>query len=75
MDHAIGQSFAAWEAATAWRELGGRLDLCGLSTQHLFAEDPFFKKLHAYGGILEVDRNGTGLGFDDVLNDLPWRRL
>jgi O-succinylbenzoate synthase len=75
MDHAIGQSFAAYEAALAWRELGPRLDLCGLSTQHLFESDDFFARLSARGGKLEVDRSGTGLGFDDVIEALPWQAL
>jgi O-succinylbenzoate synthase len=75
MDHAIGQSFAAYEAAAAWQTLGARLDLCGLATQHLFAPDPFFERLSARGGLLTVDRSGTGLGFDDLLDGLPWRPL
>ncbi|CAN5907735.1 hypothetical protein BH11VER1_BH11VER1_36130 [soil metagenome] len=75
MDHAIGQSFAAYEAAMAWRELGDRMDLCGLATNHLFAPDAFFERLSAHGGKLEVDRSGTGLGFDDELQKLPWVKL
>lgn len=75
MDHAIGQSFAAYEAAMAWRELGDRMDLCGLATNHLFAPDAFFERLSARGGKLEVDRSGTGLGFDEVLQTLPWVKL
>jgi O-succinylbenzoate synthase len=75
MDHAIGQSFAAWEAAVAWQELGDRMDLCGLCTEHLFAEDDFFARLKSHGGQLTVDRAGTGLGFDDVIRKIPWQGL
>jgi O-succinylbenzoate synthase len=75
MDHAIGQSFAAYESAVAWRELGGRLDLCGLSTEHLFAQDDFFARLQSKGGQLSVDREGTGLGFDAVLKKLKWEKV
>ncbi|RBP44511.1 O-succinylbenzoate synthase [Roseimicrobium gellanilyticum] len=75
MDHAIGQSFAAYEAAVAWQELGERLDLCGLSTEHLFAQDDFFGRMKSKGGVLQVDREGTGLGFDKVLKKLKWERL
>ena len=75
MDHAIGQAFAAWEAAMAWRELGGRLDLCGLCTEHLFEKDAFFERIHSRGGLLEVDRLGAGLGFDDVLASIEWQAL
>ncbi len=74
MDHAIGQSFAAWEAAVAWQEIG-QIDLCGLCTEHLFAEDDFFGRLKSHGGQLEVDRSGTGLGFDDILRKIPWQEL
>lgn len=75
MDHAIGQSFAAYEAAIAWRELGERMELCGLCTEHLFEENPFFERLRSRGGSIEVDRHGTGLGFDEVLEKLPWKAL
>ena len=69
------QAFAAWEAAVAWQGLGERMDLCGLSTEHLFAEDQFFARLKSVGGQLHVDREGTGLGFDDELRKLPWNQL
>ncbi len=75
MDHAVGQSFAAYEAALAWKKLGARMDLCGLCTEHLFAKDEFFEQISSHGGNLQVDRNGTGLGFDEVLAKLPWKRL
>lgn len=75
MDHALGQAFAAFEAAIALRELPGRISFCGLATQHLFAPDAFFDRLTASGGYLSVDREGTGLGFDDILEKLPWKRL
>lgn len=75
MDHAIGQSFAAYEAALAWQVLGERLDLCGLCTEHLFAQDAFFARMTSKGGRLSVDRSGTGLGFDDVLKKLPWKAV
>lgn len=75
MDHAIGQSFAAWEAAVAWQELGTSMDFCGLCTEHLFAEDEFFARLKSHAGQLQVDRAGTGLGFDDILRQIPWQEL
>jgi O-succinylbenzoate synthase len=75
MDHAIGQSFAAWEAACALRELGSRVDRCGLCTEHLFEQDAFFERMGSRGGVLTVDREGTGLGFDEVLRGLDWVNL
>ncbi|MEZ5386712.1 MAG: hypothetical protein R3F13_14465 [Prosthecobacter sp.] len=74
MDHALGQMFAAYEAAAAKAE-GYPLDFCGLCTEHLFEKDSFFERVHTRGGILEADRSGGGLGFGDLLEGLSWRRL
>lgn len=75
MDHGLGQVYAAYEAALARREHGPLVDQCGLITQHLFDADPFFERLSVRDGVLQVDRGGTGLGFDDVLYTLPWEPL
>jgi len=75
MDHALGQMFAAYEAALARQELGEHVGLCGLCTQHLFEEDGFFERVQSPGGLLQADRSGGGLGFGEVLERLPWRRL
>jgi O-succinylbenzoate synthase len=74
MDHALGQMFAAYEAAVALSE-GQALDFCGLCTEHLFEKDAFFERVTSQGGHLTADRSGGGLGFGDVLEGLPWRRL
>lgn len=75
MDHAIGQMFAAYEAALAYQENPERVDLCGLCTQHLFEPDGFFERLQSPGGHLRPDLSGGGLGFGEVLEKLPWRKL
>ncbi len=75
MDHALGQMFAAYEAALAREQIGDRVGLCGLCTQHLFEEDGFFERVSSPGGLLQPDLSGGGLGFGDVLERLPWRRL
>ena len=75
MDHAIGQVYAAYEAALCKQEVGDQLSLCGLCTHHLFDNDPFFERLDVHAGVLQVDRAGTGLGFDDLLEGLEWQRL
>lgn len=75
MDHAIGQMFAAYEAAQAKAEIGERVDLCGLCTQHLFEPDGFFERIQSPSGYLQPDLSGGGLGFGEVLERLPWRRL
>ncbi|MFM7604902.1 MAG: hypothetical protein ACKO8Z_06850 [Prosthecobacter sp.] len=74
MDHALGQMFAAYQAATASAQ-GYSLDFCGLCTEHLFEKDAFFERVRSHGGFLEADRSGGGLGFGEVLEALPWRRL
>jgi O-succinylbenzoate synthase len=75
MDHALGQMFAAYEAAIAREQIGDRVGLCGLCTQHLFEEDSFFERMSSPGGLLQPDLSGGGLGFGDVLERLPWRQL
>lgn len=74
MDHAIGQLYAAWRAAECAAIFGDRLGDCGLITHHLFETDPFFERLSIQGSRL-VPPGGTGLGFDDLLESLPWKPL
>lgn len=75
MDHPIGQMFAAYEAATARQELGPKVGLGGLCTQHLFTPDSFLERVLSPGGLLQPDLVGGGLGFGDLIDSLPWRRL
>lgn len=75
MDHALGQMFAAYEAAVAQQEIGERVGLCGLCTHHLFESDGFLERVQSPGGRLQPDLEGGGLGFGEVLERLPWRRL
>jgi O-succinylbenzoate synthase len=74
MDHAIGQMYAAWMAAGCegfLQELAGD---CGLLTHELFEPDPFFECLAREGDRL-LPPEGTGLGFDDLIEGLPWKKL
>lgn len=75
MDHALGQAFAAYQAALARRDLGETIGLCGLCTEHLFAPDGFFERVQTHGGHFIPDLSGGGLGFGEVLEKLPWRKL
>lgn len=70
MDHAIGQLFAAYEAAV----FPGKVDTCGLLTHPLFEPDPFFDLLKVIDTRL-VPPSGRGLGFDGMLAALPWKPL
>jgi O-succinylbenzoate synthase len=76
MDHPIGQMYAALQAALALQELGpDRLDSGGLCTQHLFEPNAFLERVQSPGGSLQPDEVGGGLGFGDLLEALPWRKL
>ena len=74
MDHPLGQCFAAWEAASAMKAYPDLVDTCGLVTHGLFEPNAFTERL----GKPEPEfypPAGTGLGFDDLLGDLPWTKL
>lgn len=73
MDHALGQCYAAVEAA---RLAAGNseVDQCGLQTHGLFETDQFSERLGS-GGPRFHPPGGHGLGFDDLLENLPWKRL
>jgi o-succinylbenzoate synthase len=74
MDHPIGQTFAAWEAARLELQFPGLVGLCGLQTHHLFEPNEFSEALGPWSPEFQVPA-GTGLGFDDLLDALPWTRL
>lgn len=69
MDHAVGQFAAAWIAAA--HDSAPR---CGLFTHVLYEPDAFFERIRADGARL-LPPEGTGIGFDDLLEHLPWTRL
>jgi len=70
MDHPLGQMFAALEAA---RYPGRQLE-AGLLTHSLFEPDAFTEAVRANGPQL-LPPAGTGLGFDALLESLPWEIL
>ena len=74
MDHPLGQSFAAWEAVSMNASFPGAVGLCGLQTHGLFRPDAFTECLGAPQPEFQPAR-GTGLGFDDELEELVWKRL
>ena len=75
MDHAIGQAWAAAFASIASQGgLNDKLLPCGLLTHRCFETDAFFERLRCDGPRLRPP-GGTGLGFDDLLEALPWKRL
>ena len=74
MDHPVGQAFAAWEAARLGLQLPGLVGLCGLQTHHLFEPDAFTEMLGPWLPVFQAPE-GHGIGFDDLLDELPWTRL
>jgi O-succinylbenzoate synthase len=74
MDHPLGQCFAAFEAARLATEPDIRVALCGLQTHGLFEENEFSERLGKPGPRFTTPE-GSGLGFDDLLEALPWKRL
>ncbi|MFZ2490961.1 MAG: hypothetical protein WA208_05720 [Thermoanaerobaculia bacterium] len=69
MDHPVGQLGAAFVAAS--HDSSPR---CGLFTHVLYEPDPFLERMRADGARL-LPIGGTGVGFDDLLESLPWTRL
>ena len=69
MDHPVGQFGAAYVAAT--HRVSAR---CGLFTHVLFESNEFLERIRADGARL-LPPEGTGIGFDDLLERLPWQRL
>lgn len=69
MDHPVGQlgaAFVAAKHATSSR--------CGLVTHVLYERDAFNEQL-GIDGMRLVPPRGTGVGFDELLAHLPWKRL
>jgi O-succinylbenzoate synthase len=69
LDHPLGQAFAAWEAARA-----GVDEVCGLQSHGVFEATPFTEALGPVQPDFQVPE-GFGLGFDHLLEALPWRKL
>ncbi len=74
MDHPLGQTFAAWEAARTELIFPGLIGTCGVQTHHLFENDAFVEKLGDWKPNFKAP-GGTGLGFDDELAALTWVSL
>ena len=67
MDHPVGQFFAAYAAC----DFPGTH---GLFTHVLYEPNEFSETIRAEGARL-LPPEGTGIGFDDLLEQLPWKAL
>lgn len=74
MDHPLGQCSAAWEAAKLNVQFPGLVGLCGLQTHQLFTPSDFAERLGRWSPTFKPP-GGTGLGYDDILEKLPWEPL
>lgn len=75
MDHPIGQLWAAYCAAYYYNDTPqNEVPLCGLCTHLLFKKDAFIEALGDISPTINVPE-GTGLGFDDLLTGLEWKKL
>jgi O-succinylbenzoate synthase len=69
MDHPVGQFGAAYVASM--QDAAAR---CGLFTHVLYEPNAFIEAIASDGARLLPPR-GTGIGFDELLERLPWRKL
>ena len=69
MDHPVGQFTAAYVAATHRIRT-----TCGLFTHVLYEPNGFIDAIAADGARL-LPPSGSGIGFDALLEALPWKRL
>ncbi|MDP0491046.1 MAG: hypothetical protein Q7Q71_08375 [Verrucomicrobiota bacterium JB023] len=74
MDHPLGQAFAAWEAGRLALQFPNHVGTCGLQTHHLFEPNAFTEALGDPGPTFQPT-GWTGLGFDELLDELPWKEL
>ncbi|MFN2441856.1 MAG: enolase C-terminal domain-like protein [Thermoanaerobaculia bacterium] len=74
MDHPLGQMWAAWNAATLWRDRPKSLLPCGLLSHDSYETNSFSEIIRVDGSRL-LPVGGTGLGFDEQLESLDWRPL
>lgn len=72
MDHPLAQCYAAVQAGLLAKHR--RVELCGLQTHELFEPTEFSERLGPAKPKFQSP-GGTGLGFDDLLEKLPWKRL
>lgn len=74
LDHPVGQMGAAFAAARLNRDRPDLLDACGLLSHTTYQPDAFSERIAMDGPHL-IPPSGTGIGFDDLLASLPWKRL
>lgn len=74
MDHPVGTVHALGTAMELKKQLGDLVLQAGCLTHHLYQADVFFAELHNDGPYLGKTV-GTGVGFDHLLEALPWQHV
>lgn len=70
LDHPIGQLGAAYTAGHLKKR-----EVCGLLSHLVYEKNAFSERLKNNGPNLIVPKEGTGFGFDDLLENLSWTPL
>lgn len=70
LDHPLGQIGAAYVAAAS-----GCNEVCGLTSHLVYQPNIFSERLDVVNSKLRIPVEGTGLGFDDCLEEQNWRSL
>lgn len=74
MDHPVGVIHALGLAMELKKKHGDMILEAGCLTHHLYQQDLFATELSTQGPYLQKVR-GTGVGFDELLEALPWKKL
>jgi len=75
MDHPIGQLCAAYVAANTAKTYRESIKSCGLLSHHTYEATPFSARFGQEGMRLIPPLSGYGWGFNDLLEELPWKPL
>lgn len=73
LDHPLGILNAAYVAAQTLSYVPKQLLTCGLLSYSTYKPDSFSQQLNREGTSLKPPI-GTGFGFDDLLENLPWQK-
>lgn len=74
MDHPLGQAHAAFTAAMLHKKIPDRVLLPGLLHHHVYEPNSFSEMLSNRGPVFKAIE-GTGFGFDQLLESQPWKTL
>lgn len=75
LDHPLGQLSAAFVAAKLFENASMHLDQCGLLTHEIYQTTEFSAQLKRQGPTLLPPSEGTGFGFDKLLEKQKWQEL